>query len=191
VTRRVSLPGVDELFRSSRTPPPEPDDAANTASRQVDKDTGVQVDPIPKLQVVPAATDGENAPAEPTELAPSGRPEAGLAGQQPAGAAAPATVLPATVLPEPAPVPTPASAGAAGDDAKRPRHEEKVTFYCTGSDLTRIERARLSLRADYRLASDRGRIVRAALAEILDDFEQRGADSALVRRLRSRGAEGK
>lgn len=67
----------------------------------------------------------------------------------------------------------------------RPRHEEKVTFYCTDSDLTRLEAARLDLRANHRLVSDRGRIVRAALAEVLDDFDARGADSLLVKRLSS------
>ena len=88
----------------------------------------------------------------------------------------------------PAPVvtpdPVPVHEEAAADDAgRRPRHDEKVTFYCPASDLTRIERARLALRAEHKLASDRGRIVRAALAEILDDFDRHGADSALVRRL--------
>lgn len=66
---------------------------------------------------------------------------------------------------------------------QKPRHEEKVTFYCTVEELTRLERARLELRAELRMSSDRGRIIRAALAEILDDFELRGEDSALVRRL--------
>src|SRR5438046_149709 len=69
---------------------------------------------------------------------------------------------------------------AGGDSGRRPRHDEKVTFYCTASDLTRIERARLALRAEHKLASDRGRIVRAALAEILDDFESNGSSSSLV-----------
>ena len=69
--------------------------------------------------------------------------------------------------------------------ATRPRHAEKVTFYCTDSDLTRLEAARLDLRANHKLASDRGRIVRAAIAEILDDFDARGADSLLVKRLSS------
>jgi hypothetical protein len=73
---------------------------------------------------------------------------------------------------------------AESERGRRPRHDEKVTFYCTASDLTRIERARLALRAEHRVASDRGRIVRAALAEILDDFESNGSSSALVRRLR-------
>ncbi|MGH2687724.1 MAG: hypothetical protein ACRDKW_02795 [Actinomycetota bacterium] len=66
----------------------------------------------------------------------------------------------------------------------RPRHEEKVTFYCTPEDLTRLERARLTLRADHRLPTDRGKIVRAALAHILDDFEARGAESVLVASLK-------
>src|SRR5207253_9270040 len=74
-------------------------------------------------------------------------------------------------------------------EAKRPRHDEKVTFYCTASDLTRIERARLALRAEHKLASDRGRIVRAALTEILDDFEARGAESALVRHLQNQARQ--
>jgi len=63
------------------------------------------------------------------------------------------------------------------------RHDEKVTFYCTKDDLTRLERARLTLRADHGISSDRGRLVRAALAEILDEFESRAGSSSLVRRL--------
>jgi hypothetical protein len=64
-----------------------------------------------------------------------------------------------------------------------PKHDEKVTFYCTRPELTRLERARLTLRAEHGLPSDRGRIVRAALREILEDFESRGPSSGLVRRL--------
>ena len=82
----------------------------------------------------------------------------------------------------PADPPQPAGSNPA---ATRPRHAEKVTFYCTDSDLTRLEAARLDLRANHKLASDRGRIVRAAIAEILDDFDARGADSLLVKRLSS------
>ena len=84
--------------------------------------------------------------------------------------------------PGPAKLPQPAASNPA---VARPRHAEKVTFYCTDSDLTRLEAARLDLRANHKLASDRGRIVRAAIAEILDDFDARGADSLLVKRLSS------
>jgi len=66
---------------------------------------------------------------------------------------------------------------------KAPKHEEKITFYCTASDLMALERARLGLRADHGIAADRGRIVRAALAYVLEDFEARRSDSVLVRRL--------
>ncbi|HZA20202.1 MAG TPA: hypothetical protein VE889_05035 [Actinomycetota bacterium] len=66
---------------------------------------------------------------------------------------------------------------------KAPRHEEKVTFYCTSDDLMNLERARLALRAEHGIAADRGRIVRASLAYILEDFEARGEDSLLLRKL--------
>ncbi len=70
--------------------------------------------------------------------------------------------------------------------AAKPRHDEKITFYCTGPELNRLESARLALRAEHRLAADRGRIVRAALAEALEEFEAKGSSSALFRRLKSR-----
>ena len=150
MTRRASLPGVDELFRSSR---------------DSDQETNLQVD-VPEPPPPPA-------PVQPTP------------------APAPVPAVPAEAAPSPASSPASIRAAEAegeapeADGGRRPRHDEKVTFYCTASDLTRIERARLALRADHRLASDRGRIVRAALAEILDDFEARGSESALVRRLRA------
>ncbi|MGH2693748.1 MAG: hypothetical protein ACRDJJ_02920 [Actinomycetota bacterium] len=46
-----------------------------------------------------------------------------------------------------------------------------------------LEKARLSLRAEYGVSADRGRIVRAALAYVLEDFEARGEDSILLRHL--------
>lgn len=143
MTRRASLPGVDELFRSSKTPDAEP----------VPEDTSQQGAKEPVALPIPSAPD-------PVALAPAPPP------------AAPPAVTP-----------------PAGDAGRRPRHEEKVTFYCTASELTRIERARLALRAEHRLGTDRGRIVRAALTEILDDFEARGPDSLLVTRLRELSAE--
>jgi hypothetical protein len=64
-----------------------------------------------------------------------------------------------------------------------PKHQEKVTFYCTGEDLVAMEKARLRLRSEHGVAADRGRIVRAALAYVLEDFDARGEDSILLRRL--------
>ena len=71
----------------------------------------------------------------------------------------------------------------ASSTKKTPRHEEKVTFYCTRDDLMALERARLGLRADYGIAADRGKIVRTALAYVLEDFEARAEDSVLLRNL--------
>ena len=77
--------------------------------------------------------------------------------------------------------PAPVKASAKSDT--KPRHEEKVTFYCTPDDLIRLERTRLDLRSDHGLSVDRGRLVRAALDSMLEDFEANGSDSSLVRRL--------
>ncbi len=65
----------------------------------------------------------------------------------------------------------------------RVRHDEKVTVYLTSSELHDLEHARLLLRSTHGLAVDRGRFVREALALVLADFEARGEDSVIVRRL--------
>lgn len=80
-------------------------------------------------------------------------------------------------------VATEAPAPAPEEGRKAPRHDEKITFYCTAEDLMEIEQARLKLRAEHGVATDRGRIVRAALAYVLEDFEARADDSILLRRL--------
>jgi hypothetical protein len=159
MTRRASLPGVDELFRSQKERPEEP-----------------QVTEAPSLQVA-KEPEPESAPAE--DSLEDVRIFEELKGRSQPQAAATVPEQPAAALPAEDDDPP-----AESDGGRRPRHDEKVTFYCTASDLTRIERARLALRAEHKLASDRGRIVRAALAEILDDFEANGSSSALVRRLR-------
>jgi hypothetical protein len=139
VTRRVSLPGADELFRST-----------------------VDTNPVRTLQ--------DRAPVRDREVSGTST-EAGQSPQQAAqsqrSGVSPVQEEPRRVGKRPA-----------------PKHDQKVTFYCTDEELTRLERARLSLRADHRLACDRGRLVRAALAEVLAEFESNGRDSRLVRRLR-------
>ena len=68
-------------------------------------------------------------------------------------------------------------------EPKAPKHQEKVTFYCTRDDLMALEKARLELRSEHGVAADRGRIVRAALAYVLEDFDARTGDSILLRQL--------
>jgi len=53
----------------------------------------------------------------------------------------------------------------------------------SGDELLALEQARLTLRARHGTAVDRGRIVREAIAAALADFDVRGDESELVRRL--------
>jgi hypothetical protein len=68
----------------------------------------------------------------------------------------------------------------------RVRHEDKMTVYLSPEELHSLDMARLVVSRDYGLKVDRGRVVREAVAMLLADFDERGADSVLVRRLRSR-----
>ncbi len=65
----------------------------------------------------------------------------------------------------------------------RVRHDQKITVYLTSQELLDLEQARLRLRAEFDIGVDRGRIVREAVAELLQDLHDRGPDSAIVRRL--------
>jgi hypothetical protein len=86
----------------------------------------------------------------------------------------------------------PASGGEAGRGRQRTsrqpsgrvRHDEKMTVYVTADELLELEHARLLLRRDHDLGVDRGRIVRTAVALALADLDARGADSAIVQRLK-------
>ncbi|SFS95537.1 hypothetical protein [Saccharopolyspora flava] len=69
----------------------------------------------------------------------------------------------------------------------RRKHDSKITVYVSDEELLGLEQARLALRADHGIAVDRGRVVREAIAVLLDDFTERGADSVLVRHLRESG----
>ncbi|GLY53195.1 hypothetical protein [Lentzea sp. NBRC 102530] len=66
----------------------------------------------------------------------------------------------------------------------RTKHTTKITVYVSDEELLALETARLALRASYGLGVDRGRVVREAIAIVLDDLETLGDASLLVRRLR-------
>jgi len=120
VNRRASLPGADELFRSTspgRDERPRRDDRARDDSRG-------------RARLSPAPD-------------PAGEPEA----------------------------------------SGRVRHDQKITVYLTAQELLDLEQARLRLRAEFDIAVDRGRIVREAVAELLQELHERGPDSVVVRRL--------
>lgn len=75
------------------------------------------------------------------------------------------------------------SGNGARRSSGRTRHDEKITVYVSAGELVDLERARLTLRAGHGLAVDRGRIVREAVAAMLEDLDAHGEESMLVRRL--------
>jgi hypothetical protein len=90
-----------------------------------------------------------------------------------------------TALPGPKPVPPvgqPQHVPRVGSG--RQKHDTKITVYVSEEELLALEQARLTLRAQYGLGVDRGRIVREAIAVLLADLDGHGDNSVLVRRLR-------
>ena len=59
----------------------------------------------------------------------------------------------------------------------------KITVYLSSAELLELEQAKVTLRG-YGISTDRGRIVREALAVLLADLEVGGEQSLMVRRLR-------
>ncbi|MFI6587907.1 hypothetical protein [Embleya sp. NPDC050493] len=185
MSRRVSLPGADELFRTT----------GGAMLRQQQQSAGG--DSAEPRGTVPAQVPPVGAGSDSTE-----RHESSGADGGPGEAEQHAVQHPVPGRRE-APTPSGASsmsAAAAGVDPNarpahrrtraqrrpsgRERHDEKITVYVSAEELMDLEHARLSLRGDYGLAVDRGRIVREAVAVVLADLEARGEASILVRRLR-------
>ncbi|GAA3046987.1 hypothetical protein LV79_005486 [Actinokineospora globicatena] len=71
----------------------------------------------------------------------------------------------------------------------RQKHSSKITVYVSDEELLALEQARLTLRAGFGVAVDRGRVVREAVATALADLAENGADSVLVRKLRQDGGQ--
>ncbi|SED68841.1 hypothetical protein [Streptomyces sp. TLI_105] len=167
MSRRVSLPGADELFRT-------------TGGTALQASAPRRAVPAPAAESDTAAAEGpaEHAPADSEAAEPRAR-----------------TAEPEGPAPKAAPgaqVPAPAAARRRGGrtanrrPSGRERHDEKITVYVSAEELMDLEHARLVLRGEHGLAVDRGRIVREAVAVVLADLESRGDASILVRRLRGR-----
>ena len=158
MSRRIALPGADELFRSTgdatrpASAPAAPSPAAPLADESAPR-TALTVAPEPVADL-PVGDDhsGLAEAAQAVRPAARRRPRA-LADRRPSG---------------------------------RESHDEKITVYLSAEELLDLEHARLGLRADHGLPVDRGRIVREALAVVLADFDAKGDASILVRRLRGR-----
>ena len=197
MSRRPSLPGAAELFRSTgssgeapESPPAAP--AAPAESRRpaerlarlgAPREEPSDPEPERAASVTPLSGAGlagypERAPAEPAfhglrPPAPAGFDDELV---DPALRRAPARIRQTRRQP--------LRSGGERRPSGREKHDEKITVYCSAEELFELERARLSLRGDHGLVVDRGRIVREAVAVVLADLEAKGESSILVRRLR-------
>ncbi|WP_317442533.1 hypothetical protein [Streptomyces collinus] len=185
MSRRVSLPGADELFRTtggmalqSSTPRRGAGGEARVPAPAGESDGVAAAEDAPQSVPVQGG-DGEGAEhvaaeAEPADTGESRtRPARRQAGQENSSSAA-------------AQQPRKRGRAAARRPSGRERHDEKITVYVSAEELMDLEHARLVLRGEHGLAVDRGRIVREAVAVVLADLESRGDASILVRRLRGR-----
>ncbi|MFG2644058.1 hypothetical protein ACGFYP_24175 [Streptomyces sp. NPDC048370] len=180
MSRRVSLPGADELFRTTggmalqsssprgRVPAPAGESDTEAASEGSGSASGSG----PGGGSGSGSGSAEHSAAQREEQSePRSRAAESSAG--------------------PGPAPAPAQARRRGRSPNRrpsgrERHDEKITVYVSAEELMDLEHARLVLRGEHGLAVDRGRIVREAVAVVLADLESRGDASILVRRLRGR-----
>ncbi|MFD9395933.1 hypothetical protein ACFWBB_35895 [Streptomyces sp. NPDC060000] len=192
MSRRVSLPGADELFRTTGGMALQPSASRRSANGEArvpapaGESDGVAAGGAEDApQAVPAqGGDGEGAEHA---AAGTGQTDAGESrtrgvpgerserrqGQQEGSASADAQSRKRGRQPSRRP-------------SGRERHDEKITVYVSAEELMDLEHARLVLRGEHGLAVDRGRIVREAVAVVLADLESRGDASILVRRLRGR-----
>ncbi|MCW2600641.1 MAG: hypothetical protein JWM02_2470 [Frankiales bacterium] len=172
MSRRIALPGADELFRATG-------DSVRGEAARGEAARGESVRPVEEVQEArpePRSTTlttvAPVASAVDVELAPVS--ERDTEGLEEAAQAVRSTSRrrPRTI--------------AERRPSGRERHDEKITVYVSADELMDLEHARLMLRGDHGLPVDRGRVVREALAVVLADFEAKGEASILVRRLRGR-----
>lgn len=180
MSRRVSLPGADELFRTTggmalqSSTPRRQNGEPRVPAPAGESDPGAAVP-------APAQAPEEHAAAE-ADTADSRSREA-----EPPAKTAQAAASGATASGAPSGAPARRRGRAANRrPSGRERHDEKITVYVSAEELMDLEHARLVLRGEHGLAVDRGRIVREAVAVVLADLESRGDASILVRRLRGR-----
>jgi hypothetical protein len=188
MSRRPSLPGAAELFRSTGgsggdappAPAPSPETRRPETRRSADRLARLGA---PREEEQPSASDddldiGASVTALPAEPAPSVR---GLRPSPSDDDFAEAPRSPARIRQTRR---QPLRGGAERRPSGREKHDEKITVYCSAEELFELERARLALRGDHGMVVDRGRIVREAVAVVLADLDAKGESSILVRRLR-------
>lgn len=91
-----------------------------------------------------------------------------------------------SVAPKQAEAPRADSKPPAGDvpaPSGRVKHDQKITVYFSTEELYALEDATLEMRRRLGKSLDRGRLVRAAVAQALLDIHLHGDDAAIVKAL--------
>ncbi|MFE2052134.1 hypothetical protein [Streptomyces sp. NPDC059459] len=183
MSRRVSLPGADELFRTTggtalqASSPRRPANGEARVPAPAGESDQAAAEDTP--HAVPArGGDGGGAEHAAADAEPGSAGESRSRGAERSG--------PGTDAQEGSAASRKRGRAAARRPSGRERHDEKITVYVSAEELMDLEHARLVLRGEHGLAVDRGRIVREAVAVVLADLETRGDASILVRRLRGR-----
>jgi hypothetical protein len=191
MSRRPSLPGAAELFRSTGGPGGSPDSPEPARPAEPRRAPDRAADRLARL----GTPREDEAPSTEDEFEGTAAPLRALS-TEPAPAAPMRGLRPSTEddFTEPAMPRSPARirqtrrqplrGGAERRPSGREKHDEKITVYCSAEELFELERARLALRGDHGMVVDRGRIVREAVAVVLADLDAKGESSILVRRLR-------
>ncbi|MFC0494434.1 hypothetical protein ACFFKE_05615 [Streptomyces mutabilis] len=191
MSRRVSLPGADELFRTTggtalqASSPRRPANGEARVPAPAGESDQAAAEDAP--QSVPAqGGDGEGAEhaAADAEQGSAGESRSRGTERSARGAGAGGGAQEGSAAAQPQS--RKRGRAAARRPSGRERHDEKITVYVSAEELMDLEHARLVLRGEHGLAVDRGRIVREAVAVVLADLETRGDASILVRRLRGR-----
>lgn len=186
MSRRVSLPGADELFRTTggmalQASTPRRGGDARVPAPAGEGDAAAATNEDAPQSVPVQGGDGEGAEHAAADVEPAETGESRIRGAAGAGRRT-AAAGDGTSAAAPRKRGRPAARRPSG----RERHDEKITVYVSAEELMDLEHARLVLRGEHGLAVDRGRIVREAVAVVLADLESRGDASILVRRLRGR-----
>lgn len=199
MSRRVSLPGADELFRTtggmalqSSSPRRQANGEARVPAPAGESDGAAASEDAPQSVPVQGGDGaGDEHVAAGAAPADAGESRSRGATAERSGRRQGEQEGSASAQQGPSPQSVSASRKRGGRAASRrpsgrERHDEKITVYVSAEELMDLEHARLVLRGEHGLAVDRGRIVREAVAVVLADLESRGDASILVRRLRGR-----
>ncbi|MGW3955919.1 hypothetical protein ACWEKM_34550 [Streptomyces sp. NPDC004752] len=193
MSRRVSLPGADELFRTTggtalqaSTPRRQANGEARVPAPAGESDPAVAEDAPQSVPARGGDGDGAEHVAAEAEPADTGESRSRSGAERPVRRQAAQEGSSAASASAAGTPPRKRGRAAARRPSGRERHDEKITVYVSAEELMDLEHARLVLRGEHGLAVDRGRIVREAVAVVLADLESRGDASILVRRLRGR-----